>query len=645
VIWLSIQDLRGYPRRAVLTGAAVVVGVALVSGTLVLGDTAVRAGVHDSDVDQLRRILLVAGGVALLVGAFIINTTMSAILAQRTRELALLRCLGAEARQLRRMVRCGALAVGIVASIVGLVVGIGVAAALRAYVNSALPASGNLPGSTLVVTPRTVAVALLAGSAVMVVSAQAPARRASRAAPLAALRGMTTVRGRRRGGARMATGAALAAAGIAAVPIAAVTGMGPVLLIGAALTLAGVRLLGSWAAAPLARLAGLPVARALRLPGALARTNALRSPDRTAATASALMVGLALVSFLTVLFTSTKAFLDAEVNRTPDISVESRSSTPGTGKQSGAAVTTGLIARLAALPELAAVVPMRSTVGTAAGTDADISGANLAGFARVRGLDVTAGGTADVSAGGLWVSDDVAADHDWRVGSPVPVNLGKGSRTLTIRAVYRHESYVSTTLPRYLIGTADYAALGGDTTVGAVLLRVADGVTPVVARAAVHRAVAGSPGLTVVDRAQVRGETVSQVDQTASLYLALTCLAVLVGLAGIVNAMALSVVDRVRELGLLRAVGMDRRQLGTMIRAEAFIIGCVGVVLGIVTGTLFGWGAATVFENSSAPTQFTVPAGLLVLVGTVAAAAGVVAASLPARSASNVDVLRAMAAE
>ena len=641
--WLSMRELRAHPRRAVLMGIAVVVGVALVSGTLVLGDTAVRAGVHDSNVDQLRRILLMASAVALLVGAFIINTTMSTVLAQRTRELALLRCLGAEARQLRRMVRGEAFAVGVIASLLGLVVGIGVAAALRAYVNSALLSDSDLPGYSLVITPRTVAVAMFVGSVIMVVSAQAPARRASRAAPVAALRGLPITDAGRRGIVRM-TGAVLAGAGVVAVPIAAVTGRGPVLLPAAAMALVGVRLLGGWAVTPLVRLAGVPVARALRLPGALARANALRSPDRTAATASALLVGLALVSFLTVLFTSTKAFLDAEVDRTPDITVQS-GGTASTGKHAGGPVAAGLLARLAALPELSAVVPTRSALGTAAGAEADVTGADLADFARVRGLDVTAGSLADVSRGGLWVADDVAAEHRWTIGSRVPVNLGRGSRSFTVRAVYRHESYVSATLSNYLLGSADYIGLGGHAAVGAALLRVADGVAPAAARAAVDRAVAGWSGLAVVDRAQVRRDTVGQVDRTASLYLALTCLAVLVGLVGIVNAMTLSVVDRVRELGLLRAAGMDRRQLGTMVRAEAFIIGCVGAVLGIGTGTLFAWGAAKVFEHSSAPTQFSLPLALLALVAAVAAAAGVVAAALPARSASRVDVLRAIVAE
>jgi len=211
--------------------------------------------------------------------------------------------------------------------------------------------------------------------------------------------------------------------------------------------------------------------------------------------------------------------------------------------------------------------------------------------------------------------------------------------------VYRHESYVSTTLPDYLMGSADYTALGGRAAVGEALLRIADDAAPATARTAVERAVSGWPGLTVVDRAQVDRETVRQVERTASLYLALTCLAVLVGLVGIVNTMALSVVDRLRELGLLRAVGMDRLQLGTMVCAEALIIGCVGAVLGIATGTLFGWGAAKVFEHSSAPTQFTVPVAILALLAAVAGAAAVVAAALPARTASRVNVLRAIAAE
>jgi len=413
--WLSIRELRAHPRRAALTGVAVLVGVALVSATLVLGDTAVRAGVSDSDVDQLRRILLVAGGVALLVGAFIINTTMSTILAQRTRELALLRCLGAEARQLRRMVRAEAFGIGVVASLVGLVIGAGLAAALRAYVNSALLSGGDLPGYALVVTPRTVLVALLAGSVVVVISAQAPARRASRAAPVTALRGMTVTSARRRRVIAVAAGAVLATAGFVAVPVAVVSRMGSVLLPAAALTLAGVRLLGPWAATPLVRLAGLPVARVLGLPGALARTNALRSQHRTAATASSLMVGLALVSFLTVLFTSTKAFLDAEVGRTPEIAVQS-GGTASSGKQPGGPVAHRLLARLAALPEVAEVVPTRSTIGTVAGSEADVTGADLAGFVRARGLDVISGSLTNVSRGGLWIADDVASHHVWRVG-------------------------------------------------------------------------------------------------------------------------------------------------------------------------------------------------------------------------------------
>jgi putative ABC transport system permease protein len=626
-----------------LTGLAAVIGVALVSGTLVLGDTAVRAG-GDSDVEQLRDILLIGGGVALLVGAFIINATLAAVLAQRTRELALLRCLGAQARQLRRMVRWEALGIGVAASLAGLVLGLGVAAALRAYVNSELFPSGELPGHTLVVSPRTVAVSLVTGSVVMLLSAQAAARRAGRAAPLAALRSLPADRVSRHRATRAAAGAVLAVAGLGAVPYAAGTGQGYLLLPAAAATLVGVRLLGPEAAPALARVTGLPLARALRLPGALARANAARNPDRTAATASALMVGLALVSFVTVLFTSTKAFLEAEVDRTADIGVLSGATT-GSGKQAGGPIGADLLARLDGLAELSVVVPTRSDQGAVAGAEAAISGVDLAAYTQVRGLDVVAGSLADVTPGGLWVIDEVAAGHGWTVGSRVPVTLSGGTGTFTVRAVYRDESYVSSSLPDYLIGSSDYARLGGDPGIGAALARVGDGVASADARAAADRAVGGTPGLTVEDKAQVRRATVGQIANAASLMLALTGLAVLVGIIGIVNAMALSVVDRVRELGLLRAVGMDRRQIRTMVRAEALIIAVVGAMLGIGLGTLFGWGAARVFEHSSAPTRFTVPVATLVLVAVMAAAAGVLAAVLPARAASRTDVLRAIATE
>jgi putative ABC transport system permease protein len=259
----------------------------------------------------------------------------------------------------------------------------------------------------------------------------------------------------------------------------------------------------------------------------------------------------------------------------------------------------------------------------------------------VQGLDVRAGSLADVSPGGLWVIDDIASARGLTVGSRVPVTLARGTRTLTVRAVYRHETYASSSLPRFLIGAADYAAPGGTSSPGAVVMRAADGVTPRAARAAVARAVASGGSLIVADRRQA----VAQIDVVASLYLALSGLAALVGLFGILNTTALSIVDRVRELGLLRAIGMDPHQVRAMVCAEALIVASVGTSLGIALGIFFGWGASSALADSSAPTAFTVPVATLAAVAIVAAAGGVLAATLPARWAGRVDILRAVASE
>jgi putative ABC transport system permease protein len=640
MVRMTVRELSARPWRALLTGLAAVVGVGLVSGTFVLLDTAERAGGVDSDVRELGDIVRVAGVVALLVGAFIVNAALTVTLAQRARELGQLRCLGADAAQLRRMVWRESLVIGVLASLTGLAFGVGVAAALRAFVNSAA-VSGDLGGQALVVTPRTVIVSLLAGSAVMLLSALAPARRAGRAAPLAALGGRPPAPVGARSAIRTVAGAVVAGAGLVAVPLAVATGIDHLLLLGAALVLAGVRLVGPRLARPLAGAVGLPVARTLRAAGALGRANAMRTPERTAATAAALMIGLALVTFVVVLGASTKAPIPAAAARTADLLVY-----PGRATQAPVPIGAGAVVRLSALPELSPAVPVQYTQGAVGGAQADVYAVDPARFSQVVELDVRAGSVSDLSAGAIGVTDDVAAANGWTVGTRVPVRLPRGTQTFTVRAVYAADHYGLSTggLP-YMMVPSDYARLGGDPRAVGVYSRVADGVSQAAARAAVERALAGHPELVVEDRAQARRQAAGEIDGALSLYLALTGLAVVVGLFGLANTMALSIAERVHELGLLRAVGMDRRQVRSMIRAEALIVATVGTLLGIALGTFFAWGAAKLFEDSSEPTRFSVPLATLALVAALAAGAGVVAAMLPARWASRVPMLRAIASE
>src|SRR5262245_6316140 len=638
---LTVKGMMAHWRRALLTGMAAVVGVAIVSGTLIISDTADQLGSGDSDLNIVRQVMLIAGGVTLVVGTFIVNLMMSVTVAQRTRELGLLRCIGAGTRQIRRSVLLESLLTGAVNALAGLLLGFGVASALRALINTRTFA-GELPGHAFILTPRTVIAVLLVGCITTVISGLGPARRASRVAPVAALLELPPApSGRRRS--RMVAGTLVFGAGVAALPIAVATGRGPLILAGATLSLAGLRLLGPLVAERLASVVGLPVASALRMPGVLGRLNAVRNPERTAATASALAIGLALLVFITILSASAKAPLLREYARDrADFQLW-----PAAGQEAGDQKTgprgepmnPAIVARLRALPEVAAVVPVRCAPGTLADQRA-VCAVDPATIAEVKDLELVSGSLADLGHGAIGVSQDDATAAGWTTGATVTMHAAGGSRTFIVKAIYR----ATETFGAYLMAPADYAQLGAGATTPTVYARSAAD-DPAAAREAVARVTADYPGVEIHDRAEFHQSDIKQIDNASAVYRALTGLAALVGLFGIVGTLALSIVERRRELGLLRAVGMQRRQVRSMIRAEAVIVTLVGGALGLGLGALFAWAAAGVFEHSSSPTEFTVPVGGLAAVAALVVLAGVAAAVLPAQLASRVDVLRAIATD
>jgi putative ABC transport system permease protein len=640
MIALTVKGMVVHWRRALLTGMAAVVGVAIVSGTLIVSDTADRLGSQDSDLHIVRQVMLIAGGVTLLIGAIIVNLMVSVTVAQRTRELGLLRCIGASTSQLRRSVLLESLLTGAVNALAGLLLGFGVASALRALINTST-FSGQLPGHALTLTPRTVIAVLMVGCVATGLSGLGPARRASRVAPVAALLDLPPAPGRRRR-MRMVAGVLVFGAGLATLPIAVASGQGPLILAGAVLSLAGLRVLGPLLAGRLASAVGLPVAGALRMPGVLGRLNAVRNPERTAATASALAIGVALLAFLTILSASTKAPLLRDYARDRADLQLWPAARPGAGDQKngprGEPMNPALVARLRALPEVAAVATVRCVPGTRTDQRA-VCAADPVTIAQVKDLEMVSGSLADLGPGTLGVSQRDATAAGWTTGSAVTIHGAGGSRAFTVKAIYR----TITTFGSYLMAPADLAQLGaGATTTIYIRAAAAD---PAAARAAVARVAADYPGVEIHDRAEFHESDLKQINNASAIYRALTGLAALVGLFGIVGTLALSIVERRRELGLLRAVGMQRRQVRSMIRAEAVIVALVGAVLGIGLGALFGWAAARVFEHSSSPTEFTVPVGGLAAVAALVVLAGVAAAVLPARLASRVDILRAIATE
>src|SRR5512132_574797 len=582
-----------------------------------------------------------AGVVALFAGMFLIRNTFSVVLAARTRELALLRCVGASRAQLRRWVLLEASILGAVASLAGLVVGVGLAWGLGGLLRSTDEAIADVTGGVRIL-PRTVLVALAVGVGTALVSAWSPARRATRVAPVAALRGDVYALDRREGRARAALGAVLAVAGIGLVLAGALSE--PVessyLLAGTIATALGVLVLGPVLARVLSRLLGAPVSRARGVVGALARDNAARSPRRASATMLPLVIGLALAGFLATLAASTKASTVGGFDRT--LRTDYRLEAVGAGMHQPL-MSPQVAERLAGLPELAAVVAFQGTGATVDGQESGVTAADPTQVGQVLSLNVTDGSLSDLTSGSIAV--DRRAANGSRLGSQVTVETAAGKRTFTVRAIYDTsdlDDFVHQELPvdDYLIAPADYRRLGGDPGLTTVYATAREGVTSATARAAVERAIPDYPNVEIASRDELRQQATSQIDPTLRLFHSLLGLAIVVGLFGVVNTLALSILERVRELGLLRAIGMDRQQVRSMIRWEAILFTAVGTTIGLALGAFLGWAISRDLDLTA-----TVPVGRLALFAAAATTVGVLAATLPTLRAARVDVLRAIAAE
>jgi putative ABC transport system permease protein len=619
---VSQEQLRD--RLAVaLPGADVVTGKAMVAEN----DRTVK-----KQVKGLNEALLAFALIALFVGSFIIYNTFSILVAQRGREMALLRAIGASRRQVLGSVLLEAVAVGLIAALAGVVAGIGVAAGLKAVMS----AFGvlDIPEGGSVLAPRTVFVSLLTGVLVSAAAAVLPARKAAKAPPITLLRDLaqdSSGRSRR----REAIGAAVTAAGVATLTLGLQADPGRPLLVGtgAAVIFIGVAVLGPIIARPASRLLGAPLPALKGMPGTLARENAIRNPKRTAATAAALMIGVSLVAFITIFGTSMKRSLTADIDKTftSDFQID-------TG--SFAALSPELARRLTWLPEVAAASGVRNATAEIDGATTDLVAVDAANYGRIVDLGVGSGRLQDLDADGIAVLDTVARAKGWSVGDKVRVRFPEtGNRRLTVAAIFADEQQVGAS---YLIGMPAHDANFTERLDGTVLVKRADSVSLGTARAALERVTADYPTARVQDRAQYKRAQSAEFDKELGLVYVLLGLAVLIALLGIANTLALSVFERTRELGLLRAIGMARRQVRAMVRWESVIIALLGTCLGLLIGLFFSWAMVRAVADQVA---LTVPAGQLALGALAAAVAGVLAAILPARRAARLDVLAAIATQ
>jgi putative ABC transport system permease protein len=626
---IDVVAAPGADKAAVQRGIAGILprGVEVVTGQTVVDE---QAGSIDRALSFFSTALLIFAFISLFVGAFTILNTFSIIVGQRTRELALLRIVGASRRQVFRSVLGEAAIVGLVASVVGL--GLGVLAAIG--LEALLRGFGiTLPTGPPVFEVRTVFVALAVGIGVTVVAAVSPARRAVHIPPVAAISGQqveSDVPFRRRfwwGGSVALLGGAALGLGLAE-PAIQLVGVGAVGLF------VGVSMLAPAVARPFSSVIGRPLAATMGVAGKLGRENSMRSPRRTAQTSSALMVGLALVAAIAVFGAS----LSKSATSSVDGAVSADLIVSSTGNSGPGFFST-------AVPTAASAVRGVTGSSTVYGGQFEFR-RSLETLRAIATRDLsatiiihmTAGSTGALATGQLLIDTGTATADHLSVGDTVPVRFAlTGPTTMRIGGIYQSNALAGS----YLVGGAFYQSHYRNPLPGAVLLQTDGG-------AAVQRRVAAAlapfPNVQVQSRAQFEQSQTAQVDQLLGLVYALLALAVLIALIGIVNTLMLSVFERTHEIGLLRAVGMRRRQVRTMIRSESVILSIFGAVIGIVIGT--GLGVALVWSlRSQGISDTVVPVSSLVLFLVLAGVLGLLAATWPARRAATLDVLAAIAAE
>jgi putative ABC transport system permease protein len=580
-----------------------------------------------------RTALLVFAFIALFVGAFIIFNTFSIIVAQRTREMALLRAIGASRRQVMTSVVVEALVTGLIASALGLIAGIGIALALKGL----LSAFGiDLPSTSLQLEPRTVVVAFVVGTVVTIVSSIFPARRAARVAPVQALReSADSASGSLRR--RLIIGLILTAGAVAALLYGLFgnqSNAGSLIGLGAAATFVGIAILLPLGARPLAGVIGAPIRR-LGIQGKLGRENAMRNPRRTASTASALMIGLGLVAMVTVLASSLKASLDLTLEKAlkADLVLTTSSQTP---------FSPDVADRVRAVDGVAAVSQFRQGGFRVRGQTAFVTAVDPTTVDDVATLELSPEAVQGLEDGKVVVFDDVMKDEGWNVGDTIPTEFATvGKAPLVIGGTFSENSLIGT---NYVVSLDTYEQYFQQQLDAFVMVKLEPGSDATAVTASVVVATKEFGNVEVQDQTAFRDQQAGFIDQLLGLISALLAFAILIALFGIVNTLGLSIFERTRELGLLRAVGMSRRQVKRMIRWESVIISIIGALLGVVIGVFFGFALQQALASEGV-TELVIPVGSLVFYVVFAALAGVLAAIWPARRAAKLDVLESISYE
>ena len=582
----------------------------------------------------LTRGLLVFAGAALLVGAIIIVNTFGITLTQRTREFALVQAVGADSGQVLRAVLIEAFAVGVIGSALGVAAGIAGAIALRALLALVnLP----LPTTALELAPRTVAVGFGIGVIVTLIAALGPALRASRRAPIDALRNASAGDQSRVSMPRLIIGSLMGGIATSTLIGTAADRVGMVgLAVGAVTLTLAIILLSPLAAAPLAALIGAPIRNMRKLPGRLARANAARNPVRTAATATSLLVGLGLVTFVLILVSSFRTSLDRVIVEQFKADYQLQA----IDQVGYPHAVTSEVRKIPGVGMVSAAKVMRSDVG---GESRTLFAVDPTTLPEVFDFQMLAGNLSQLEGDTVVVSEELAVP----VGSRVQLRIGATGPSSERQVVGVMEDLHlpgTTRVAQALISTAsaEEALSSQPDLVG--FLKLEEGADAVAVRSALDALVTDQADTRLADTAQLRAQVRDQTNQLLGLVIGLVLLSMIIAFVGVVNILGLSVVERSRELGLLQALGMTQAQARQMVRWESVIITMLGTLIGLGLGTLFGWLGVRVLRDEGLDT-FSIPTEQIAIAVVVMLVAGVLASVIPARRASQVEVLRAVTIE
>jgi putative ABC transport system permease protein len=589
-------------------------------------------------VGVVQNVLLGFAGVALFVGIFLILNTFSILVAQRTGELALLRSLGASRRQVIGSVLLEAVIIGLIASTLGLFAGMGVAALLKSVMQSFSGAT--FPGAWLVIPPSAVIAAYAVGVLVTVVAAVLPAMRASRVAPVEAMRESAT--NTRPSPVLSVIGAVLTLGGAAAVAAALFGNMNGAtlwtLLAGVMTAFVGVAMLTPAICGPVISVLGR--AMSFSTAGKLGRLNSARNPRRTAITAAALMIGIALVTGVSVLASSLTKSIEQAVRT--DLNAELMiGSTSGGGPSLPPVFDPTVIDRAAALPGVETAVGMQFDAAQIGSESTLVVGADVAGLATVLRIEPREGELRTLRSGEMVVDDEFAKTHELGVGDTLAMATQRGGeRDYRVVGIYQSNELASGPV----ISQADASTGFRTGQLNQGFVKLAPGTDVATVRDQLDRLVADNPEVTVLDQSALLEQARSSVDTVVIMLYVLLGLALVIAILGIVNTLALSVLERTRELGLVRAIGMRRGQVVQMVTVESVVIAVFGALLGVVVGGLLGVAVVRALRDEGI-SALGIPWTSMATFMALAVVIGLFAAIVPAIRAARTNVLSAIAYE